>query len=72
MAVHGITPGRRLLETGLPLVFALIWSLFLSNWLTSLVGLAFARPAARLTMIPQSLLVSMILAWVAVAAIADD
>ena len=34
----------RLLAERLPLVFALIWSLFLSNWLTSLLGLALARP----------------------------
>ena len=71
MAVHGITPGRRLLAEGLPLAFALIWSLFLSNWLTSLLGLAVARPAARLTTIRQDLLAPVILALVAIAAIAD-
>ena len=38
-----------MLETQLPLVFALIWSLFLSNWLTSILGLAVASPLARLT-----------------------
>ena len=69
--MHGITPGRRLLAEGLPLAFALIWSLFLSNWLTSLVGLAVARPAARLTTIRQDLLAPVILALVAIAAIAE-
>ena len=40
LVLHGVAPGRELMTTGLPLVFALIWSVFLSNWVTSLLGLA--------------------------------
>ena len=71
MMIHGITPGRPLLASASDLVWPLIWALFLSNWLTSLLGLALARPAARLTTIRQDLLVPVILALVAIAAIAD-
>ena len=35
LLLHGITPGRELMTQQLPLVFVVIWSLFLSNWLTS-------------------------------------
>jgi putative tricarboxylic transport membrane protein len=51
LLLHGMAPGRDLMTTGLPLVFVMIWSLFLSNWLTSLVGLALVGPLARLTVL---------------------
>ena len=51
LLLHGIVPGRELLTDRLPLVFVLIWSLFLSNWLTSLVGLLVVRPLAALTVV---------------------
>lgn len=49
MAIHGIRPGEELLTEGLPLAFALIWALFISNWITSIAGLAVVRPLSRLT-----------------------
>jgi len=51
MAIHGIRPGQELLSEGLPLAFVLIWALFLSNWMTSVVGLAIVRPLSRLTIV---------------------
>ena len=51
MAIHGIRPGQELLSEGLPLAFALIWALFVSNWITSVVGLAIVRPLSRLTIV---------------------
>jgi TctA family transporter len=66
--LHGIVPGRELLHAHLPLVFALIWSLFISNWLTSLLGLAVAAPLARATVIRSDFLVPLVLALIAVAA----
>lgn len=51
LLLHGLAPGRELMTSGLTLVFVLIWSLFLSNWITSLVGLALVRPLARLTVL---------------------
>ena len=67
--LHGIVPGRELLDAHLPLVFALIWSLFLSNWLTSLLGLAVSGPLARATVVRSDLLVPLVLALIAVAAV---
>ncbi len=53
--------GRELLSNNLVLVFVLIWSLFLSNWLTSLLGLSLVTPMARLSTLRTSRLVPVIL-----------
>jgi TctA family transporter len=60
-SVHGLTPGRDMLTDQLPLVFVLIWSLFLSNWLTSLLGLAAVHPLNRMTTIPIHLIIPPLL-----------
>ena len=70
LLLHGITPGRELLESQLTLVFVLIWSLFLSNWLTSILGLAIAPQLARFTVVPAYVLVPVITVLLTVAAIA--
>ena len=44
LLLHGLAPGRELMTEKLPLVFVLIWSLFLSNWVTSLVGVMLVGP----------------------------
>lgn len=51
LILHGLTPGRELFTDQLHLVFVLIWSLFLSNWITSLVGLTAINLMARMTVI---------------------
>jgi len=61
MTLHGISPGRELLTNQLVLVFVLIWSLFLSNWVTSLLGLSLISPMARLSTIRTSRLIPLIL-----------
>jgi len=61
LTLHGIVPGQALMTEQLPLVFVLIWALFLSNWLTSLAGLAVAQPLARLTVVPVRVLVPLLL-----------
>jgi putative tricarboxylic transport membrane protein len=61
LLLHGITPGKELFANQLPLVFALIWALFLSNWITSLLGLALVRQLARLTVIRINYLAPFIL-----------
>jgi TctA family transporter len=68
MALHGVAPGLELISNQLTLVFVLIWSLFLSNWLTSILGIATARPLTRLTVLPAQVLVPVILSVVAMAA----
>jgi TctA family transporter len=67
---HGIVPGRELMSAHLPLVFALIWALFLSNWITSLVGLAVSGPLARITVLRTQILAPIILCLAAIGAVA--
>lgn len=67
-AVHGITPGRAMLNDNLALVFALIWSLFLSNLLTSITGLAMVNPLSRLGEIRARLLAPIVFVLAAAGA----
>jgi TctA family transporter len=69
MSLHGIRAGEELLTEGLPLTFALIWSLFVSNWLTSIVGLAVVRPVSRLTVMRTARLVPPVLVLAALGAL---
>jgi putative tricarboxylic transport membrane protein len=62
LALHGLTPGREMLTDNLVLVFVLIWSLFLSNWITSLLGLSLVTPMAMLSTIRTTRLVPVMLA----------
>ena len=52
----------------LPLVFVLIWSLFLSNWMTSIVGLLLVNPLARLTTLRVQTLVPVIFSLAVIGA----
>jgi TctA family transporter len=61
LTLHGLTPGREMLTDHLNLTFVLIWSMFLSNWLTSMLGLAAANPLARLSVVRVHLLAPIIL-----------
>ncbi len=49
LAIHGLTPGTPMLTTELSLAYTLIFALLLSNFLTSVLGLAFTPLLARLT-----------------------
>jgi TctA family transporter len=60
LTVHGLEPGRAMLGANLSLVFVLIWSLFLSNWLTSILGVMTVSPLARLTTVRTQLLLPLI------------
>lgn len=68
LTLHGLTPGRELMTEHLDLVFVLIWSLFLANWMTSIVGIALARPLTRVTTIPTNFLVPAVLSLTVFAA----
>ena len=61
MAFHGLTPGREMLTQNLSLAFVLIWSMFLSNWLTSILGLALVNPLSHLTLVRTHFLLPVIL-----------
>ncbi len=77
LAIHGIRPGQEMMGDGLPLTFALIWALFLSNWLTSAIGLAIVKPLSRLTvmrtrrLIPPIMVLAMLGAFALRGRIAD-
>jgi TctA family transporter len=70
MAIHGIRPGKELLSEALPLTFVLIWSLFLSNWITSIAGLSMVRPLARLTIVRTGRLIPPIVVLATLGALA--
>ncbi len=69
LALHGLTPGREMLTDHLVLVFALIWALFFSNWITSLLGLALTNPFTRLSTIRTSRLIPVIVTLAAIGAV---
>lgn len=68
LTLHGLTPGKELMTHHLTLVFVLIWSLFLSNWLTSILGVAIVNPLAKLTVIRTQVLAPIIFALAALGA----
>lgn len=61
LTLHGFVPGREMLSSQLPMVFVLIWSLFYSNWLTSIAGLAAAPILAKLSVVSMAKLAPFIL-----------
>jgi len=69
LTLHGLTPGREMMTDDLVLVFVLIWSLFLSNWITSLLGLSLIAPMARLSAIRSKRLIPIILVLAVVGAL---
>jgi putative tricarboxylic transport membrane protein len=72
MAIHGIRPGEELMHEGLPLTFALIWSLFLSNWITSVAGLSVVRPLSWLTVMRTRRLIPPIVVLATLGALASS
>ncbi len=72
LLLHGLAPGRELMTDRLPLVFVLIWSLFLSNWVTSLVGVMLVGPLARLTTLRVRVVAPLVFTLAAVGAFADQ
>ncbi len=60
MILHGLIPGRELMTVNLHLAFLLIWALFLSNQLTSILGVMIINQVVRLTVIRTHLLVPFI------------
>jgi len=70
LTLHGISPGKELVSTNTTLIFVLIWALFLSNWLTSLLGLAMIGPLTRVTLLPTGKLVPVMLSVAVISAFA--
>lgn len=59
--LHGLNPGRQLLNENLPVLFTLIFALLTANILTSVIGLSIADQLAKLTRIPVDILTPAIL-----------
>ncbi len=70
LSLHGLVPGKELMNNQLSLVFVLIWSLFLSNWLTSIIGVALVNQLTRLTVVRTQLLTPIIFALAVLGAYA--
>ena len=68
LEVHGLQMGPGLLQNDLDLVFGLLWALFLSNWITSLLGLALAGRMAGLATVRSVQFVPVVLVFAAVGA----
>ena len=68
LVLHGLAPGRELMSAQLPLVFVLIWSLFLSNWITSIAGLALVGPLAGMTVLRVQVIAPVIAVLASVGA----
>ncbi len=72
LTIHGFAPGRDLLTDRLPMAFVLIWSLFYSNWLTSILGVLMAGPLARFSVIRTARLGPFVLALALLGAFAHQ
>lgn len=70
LTLHGFVPGRTLLTEQLPIVFALVWSLFYSNWLTSILGLSLAGLMRRVGAIQLPRLAPVIMVFAVLGAYA--
>ena len=70
LTLHGLVPGKDLMDNQLSLVFVLIWSMFLSNWLTSILGIAAAQALASITVMRTEVLVPIILVFATLGAYA--
>jgi TctA family transporter len=68
LTLHGIIPGKELMTGNLHLVFVLIWSLFLANWLTSLLGMAMVNRLSWFTVVPIRWLAPLIFIMAALGA----
>lgn len=70
LTLHGFSPGKEMMSQNLTLVFVLVWALFFSNWLTSLLGLAIVGPLTRITLLPAGKLVPVMISIAVLSAFA--
>lgn len=70
--IHGVQPGQRLFQNDLPLVFAMILALVITNVSTSLLGLLLGGQLLKVTLIPVVILAPFILVLGFVGAFGDQ
>lgn len=61
LIILGVDPGPKLMVQRLDLVFLMIWTVVLGNFIGTLLGLAVANPLSRVTFLRGSLLVPVLL-----------
>lgn len=61
LVLHGLQPGPLLLIQNQTQIYALIWALTAACIIASCIGLFLARPLARLTLLPSTILVPSVL-----------
>lgn len=71
LILHGLIPGRELMTQNLHLAFLLIWALFISNQLTSIIGVMIINQVVRATVIRTQLLVPFIFVLAVIGAYAE-
>ncbi|KJS20736.1 MAG: membrane protein [Clostridiaceae bacterium BRH_c20a] len=59
--VMGITPGRDMLENHMDLVFSIVWIIVVANILTTIGGLLLAKHLVKITTLPSSILIPVLL-----------
>jgi putative tricarboxylic transport membrane protein len=70
LVLHGLTPGRQMLNEGLPLLTILIVGLLFANIYTSTIGVILSRSLIKVTNIPVTYLIPILLVTVSVGAFA--
>jgi TctA family transporter len=66
----GISPGREMMTTHLSLVFSMVWMIVIANFLATGFGLLSAKYFTKLTVLPGTVLIPVILAFCFVGAYA--
>lgn len=62
--ILGVTPGPKMLNQHLPLVFALAWTIAIANIIGAIQAMLFAKQMARLAFVRTSMLIPIILVFV--------
>lgn len=66
--VHGLVPGRGMIEENLPVTYAMIFSIAIANVLGAAICLGMTRPLARIANIPSNVLVPIALIFITLGA----
>ncbi|KJS88278.1 MAG: membrane protein [Peptococcaceae bacterium BICA1-8] len=59
--VMGITPGRDMLENHMDIVFSIVWIIVVANVITTIGGLLLAKHLVKVTTLPSSVLIPVLL-----------
>jgi len=66
--IQGLTPGPEMLATNLWLIFLMAWTVIIANFLAAAICFVFANRLARVSLLPGSILVPLVLILVGIGA----